>query len=100
MHELWTEYLKSFLQFFNVMLNIHFNGGDSMQAVTDVNVHERLGLAIRSRATKCFLKPIVHPVEKRQARNSTIFSGRVPVAEELGIPTFCIQVCSPRKGWL
>src|SRR5947209_19809902 len=50
------------------MLNVFLDGGDFMKTVTDVNVHERLGLLTKC-ATKCFLKPIVHQVERRQAEN-------------------------------
>jgi hypothetical protein len=43
--ELRAEYLQPLLQFFDLMLNVFFYGGDFMKTVTDVNVHERLGLA-------------------------------------------------------
>jgi hypothetical protein len=43
--EIRTEDLQAFLQFFDLMLDIFFYRGNFMQAVTDVNIHERLGLA-------------------------------------------------------
>jgi hypothetical protein len=43
--ELGTEDLQSFLQFFDLVLNIFFDGGNLMKTVAEVNVHERLGLA-------------------------------------------------------
>jgi hypothetical protein len=67
--ELRAENLQSFLQFFDLMLNVFLYGGNFMKAVTNVNIHERLGLALRSRATKCYLSRIVHPVKKMQVEN-------------------------------
>jgi hypothetical protein len=37
--------LQSFLQFFDLMLDVFFYGGNFMKPVTEVNVHLRLGLA-------------------------------------------------------
>ena len=71
--EFGTEHLQTFLQFFDLVLNIFFDGGNFMKTVTDVNVHERLGLANEVAQPSAFLSAIVHPVEKRQAENSTIF---------------------------
>ena len=63
MDEFRAEDLQSFLQFFDLMLNIFFYGGNFMKTITDVNVHERLGFANEVRATKSFLSRIVHPVQ-------------------------------------
>ncbi len=43
--EFGTENLQTFLQSFDLMLDIFFDGGNFMKTVADVNVHERLGLA-------------------------------------------------------
>jgi hypothetical protein len=43
--EFGTENLQTFLQFFDLMLDVFFYGGNLMKTVADVNVHERLGLA-------------------------------------------------------
>jgi len=54
-------------------LNIFFDGGNFMKTVTDVYIHERLGLADEVRATKCYfqddLSAIVHPLKIKQAEN-------------------------------
>jgi hypothetical protein len=43
--EFGPEDLQAFPQFFDLMLSFFFYGGRFMKTVTDVDVHERLGLA-------------------------------------------------------
>jgi hypothetical protein len=43
------------LQFFDLVLDFFFYGGNFMKTITDVYIHERLGLADEVRATKCCL---------------------------------------------
>jgi hypothetical protein len=73
MNKFRTEDLKPFSQFFDLMLNVFFYGGSFMKAITDVNVHERLGLAneVRNQVLSCnnYLSRIVHPEKKTQAEN-------------------------------
>jgi hypothetical protein len=45
MDQFGTEDLQAFSQFFDLMLDVFFYGGSFMKAVTDVDVHEHLGLA-------------------------------------------------------
>ena len=73
MDEFGTENLQTFLQFFDLMLDIFFDGGNFVKTVTEVNVHSASALLTKC-ATKCFLSRIVHPVEKRQAEKSTAYS--------------------------
>jgi len=40
-----TKDLQTLLQFFDLMLNVFFYGGKFWKTITDMNVHERLGLA-------------------------------------------------------
>ena len=47
--ELGTENLQAFLQFFDLVLDVFLDGGNFMKTITDVNVHERLGLAYEVR---------------------------------------------------
>ena len=52
--QLGTENLQTFLQFFDLMLNIFFDGGNFMKTIADVNVHSASALLTKC-ATKCFL---------------------------------------------
>src|SRR5579864_2767334 len=69
MNEFRTEDLESLLQFFDLMLNVFFDGGIFRKTVTDVNIHERLGLANEVRATKCFLSRLYTRSKKGKRRN-------------------------------
>jgi hypothetical protein len=73
MDEFRAKYLQTFLQFLDLMLNISFDGGNFMKTVADVNVHSASALLTKC-ATKCFLKPIVHPVEKSKRRIESLFT--------------------------
>jgi hypothetical protein len=72
--EFGTENLQTFLQFFDLMLNVFFYGGNLMKTVANVNVHSASALPTKC-ATKCFLKPIVHPVEKSKRRIEFFYLG-------------------------
>src|SRR5579864_5928304 len=69
MNEFRTEDLESLLQFFDLMLNVFFDSGIFRKTVTDVNIHERLGLANEVRATKCFLSRLYTRSKKGKRRN-------------------------------
>src|SRR5579872_1978669 len=58
-NQIGPEDLQPFLQFFNLMLDVFLNGGNFRKTITDVNVHERLGLAYEVR-NQVLSKPIVH----------------------------------------
>ena len=61
------------------MLNVFFDGGNFVKTVTDVNVHERLGLAneVRNQVlSKDDLTAIVHPHENKA-------SGRIAACETI-----------------
>jgi hypothetical protein len=71
--------LQAFLQFFDLILNVFFDRGNFMKTVTDVYIHERLGLADEVRQVlSCWtieqvdLRRIVHPAGTMQTRNSDI----------------------------
>jgi hypothetical protein len=65
MHKFGPEDLQAFAQFFNLMLDVFLYGGSLMKAITDVDVHEHLGVANEdAHATKCYLSRIVHPSGK------------------------------------
>jgi hypothetical protein len=48
MDQVRAEHLQPFLQFFDLVLDVFFYGGIFVKPINNVNVHERLGLAVRS----------------------------------------------------
>ena len=48
MDQIRAEDLQSLVQFFDLVLNVFFYGGIFVKPINNVNVHERLGLAVRS----------------------------------------------------
>src|SRR5579862_7214632 len=79
MNELRAEHLQPFSQFFDVMLNVFFQGGGFMKAVADMNVHEHLKLADGARQP-VLSKLIVHPQEKCKSGIARFVNGSEPVS--------------------
>jgi hypothetical protein len=62
--EFGPEDLQAFPQFFDLVLSFFFYGGRFMKTVTDVDVHERLGLLTKSR-NQVLPKPNCTPGSKK-----------------------------------
>ncbi len=72
-----TENLQAFLQFFDLMLDVFFYGGNFMKTVTDVNVHSASALLTKC-ATKCFLSRLYTRRKKRKRRIERLTQLRWP----------------------
>jgi hypothetical protein len=64
MNQFGAENLKALTQFFDVMLEILLYGGSFMKPVTDVDVHDRLGIALQSARNQVLSKANCTPARK------------------------------------
>jgi hypothetical protein len=66
------KHLQPFLQSFNLVLDVFFDGGNLMQPVTEVNIHSASALLTKfaqpSAVLHCLLSRIVHPHQTGQAQ--------------------------------
>src|SRR5579862_7234900 len=85
MHQFGTEHLQTLLQLFNLVLNIFLDGGILMKTITDVNVHERLGIAYRNAPPSAFLSRLYTRLKKDKAEMRT---------------KFFLNNMQPDQGWL
>ena len=75
MHQFGPEDLQAFAQFFNLVLDVFLYGGSLMKTITDMDVHEHLGVT-KLHATKCYLRRLYTRSKKGKSELSEPFHRR------------------------